>query len=432
MSTTVADRSSTSLSRQDAKTLSLSALGGALEFYDFIVFVFFTKALSTLFFPPDVADWVKQLQTYGIFAAGYLARPLGGIVMAHFGDLVGRKRMFTLSIFMMAVPTLLMAFLPTYEMIGIAAPILLLLLRLVQGAAIGGEVPGAWVFVAEHVPARHVGFACGTLTAGLTIGILFGSLIAAWINQALPADVALHYGWRIAFVIGGVFGILGVFLRRYLSETPVFEEMRHHKALARELPIKTVIVAHPGSVILSMLLTWMLTAAIVVVILMTPTFLQTSYGFSPAAAFNANAVAVICLTAGCLIAGWAVDRYGAGKTFMLGSVLLAVCAYAFYTRIVAEPDMLIPFYALAGLSVGIVGAVPYVMVMAFPSAVRFSGLSFSYNLAYAIFGGLTPVAVSYLLKQHHLAHVWYIIGTCGIGLLAGLYMKLSGFGRNPG
>ena len=431
MSTTAAP-SSRALSRQDAKTLSLSALGGALEFYDFIVFVFFTKAISQLFFPPDVSDWVKELQAYGVFAAGYLARPLGGIVMAHFGDLIGRKRMFTLSIFLMAVPTFLMAVLPTYAMIGIAAPILLLLLRIIQGAAIGGEVPGAWVFVAEHVPPRHVGFACGTLTAGLTIGILFGSLMAAWINQSLPADTALHYGWRIAFLVGGVFGILGVFLRRYLSETPVFEEMRQHRALARELPVKTVILAHPGSVILSMLLTWMLTAAIVVVILMTPTFLQTAYGFAPAVAFEANAVAVICLTLGCLLAGWAVDRYGPGKTFVLGSILLAACVYSFYTKIAAEPEMLLSFYGVTGLAVGIVGAVPYVMVKAFPPAVRFSGLSFSYNLAYAIFGGLTPVAVQALLKLSPLAPAWYVIGTCVMGLALGIYMKVSGFGRDAG
>ncbi len=433
MSTTAAqdDRSSRKLSRQDMKTLSLSALGGALEFYDFIVFVFFTAVLSKLFFPPDVSDWVRQLQTYGIFAAGYLARPLGGIVMAHFGDLVGRKRMFTFSIFLMAVPTFAMGLLPTYAEIGIAAPILLLLLRIVQGAAIGGEVPGAWVFVAEHVPDRHVGFACGMLTAGLTVGILLGSLMATFINQAMSPQEVLDYGWRIAFLVGGVFGLLGVYLRRYLSETPVFEEMRQHKALAREMPIKTVILAHPGSVILSMLLTWMLTAAIIVVILMTPNLLQSVYGFSPTVALEANAVAVICLTAGCLFAGWAIDRYGPGKTFIAGSILLAACVYGFYTNIAEDPSLLFPFYSLAGFSVGIVGAVPYVMVKAFPPAVRFSGLSFSYNLAYAIFGGLTPVAVAALLRESPLAPAWYVIATCGIGLVLGIYMKFSGFGGNP-
>ncbi len=141
------------LNRQDYKTLTLAALGGALEFYDFIIFVFFAAVVGDLFFPADMPEWLRLVQTFGIFAAGYLARPLGGIVMAHFGDLVGRKKMFTLSILLMALPTLAMGLLPTYASIGIAAPLLLLLMRVLQGAAIGGEVPGAWVFVAEHVPA---------------------------------------------------------------------------------------------------------------------------------------------------------------------------------------------------------------------------------------------------------------------------------------
>jgi MFS family permease len=156
------------LNRHDYKTLSLAALGGALEFYDFIIFVFLAAVVSQHFFPADIPDWLRQFQTYGIFAAGYLARPLGGIIMAHFGDLFGRKKMFNLSILLMAFPTLLMGLLPTYETVGIIAPVGLLILRILQGAAIGGEVPGAWVFVSEHVPAHRTGYACGTLTAGVT------------------------------------------------------------------------------------------------------------------------------------------------------------------------------------------------------------------------------------------------------------------------
>jgi MFS family permease len=131
------------LNRQDYKTLTLAALGGALGFYDFIIFVFFAAVVGDLFFPADIPEWLRQVQTFGIFAAGYLARPLGGIIMAHFGDLVGRKKMFTLSILLMAVPTLLIGLLPTYASVGIVAPLLLLLMRVLQGAAIGGEVPGA-------------------------------------------------------------------------------------------------------------------------------------------------------------------------------------------------------------------------------------------------------------------------------------------------
>src|SRR5687767_5775498 len=201
-SATSADR----LTRRDLRTLALAALGGALEFYDFIIFVFFTGAIAQLFFPPDTPEWLRQLQSYGLFAAGYLARPLGGIVMAHFGDRSGRKRMFALSVFMMAVPTLLIGMLPTYSTAGYAAPLALLLLRMVQGAAVGGEVPGAWVFVSEHVPEHRIGFACGTLTSGLTLGILLGSLVATAINKIYGPEQVLAFGWRVPFIVGGVFG----------------------------------------------------------------------------------------------------------------------------------------------------------------------------------------------------------------------------------
>src|SRR5580698_5029438 len=166
------------LTGDDYKTLTLAALGGALEFYDFIIFVFFAPVIGQIFFPPAIPEWLRMLQTFGIFAAGYLARPLGGILIGHFGDLLGRKRMFTLSIFLMAMPTLAIGLLPTYAAIGMAAPLLLLLMRILQGAG---------VFVAEHVPAQRLGLGVGTLTAGLTIGILFGSLMAGVINGGFSA-----------------------------------------------------------------------------------------------------------------------------------------------------------------------------------------------------------------------------------------------------
>ncbi|MDU9411483.1 MFS transporter [Pseudomonas sp. zfem005] len=410
------------LTRSDYKTLSLSALGGALEFYDFIIFVFFAAVVGKLFFPAEMPEWLRQLQTFGIFAAGYLARPLGGIVMAHFGDLLGRKRMFTLSIFLMAVPTLIMGLLPTYAQIGILAPLALLLLRVIQGAAIGGEVPGAWVFVAEHVPERHIGYACGTLTSGLTFGILLGSLMATLINSIYtPAEVQ-DWAWRIPFLVGGVFGLFSVYLRRWLHETPVFAELQQRKALAEEVPLKAVLREHRGAIAISMLLTWVLSAGIVVVILMTPTVLQTVYGFAAATALKANSLAIVCLTVGCIASGAIADRFGAGRTFLVGGLLLAASSWTFYTSLQAHPDWLFPLYALTGLFVGTIGAVPYVMVKAFPPVVRFSGLSFSYNLAYAIFGGLTPMIVSLLMKWDPLGPAYYVAALCGLAVFIGLYL----------
>ena len=414
------------LTRNDYKTLSLSALGGALEFYDFIIFVFFATVVGKLFFPADMPEWLRLMQTFGIFAAGYLARPLGGIVMAHFGDLLGRKKMFTLSIFMMAVPTLIMGLLPTYAQIGMWAPILLLLMRVIQGAAIGGEVPGAWVFVSEHVPQRHIGYACGTLTSGLTAGILLGSLVATAINSLYtPVEVA-DYAWRIPFLLGGVFGLFSVYLRRWLHETPVFAELQLRKALAEEVPLRAVLRDHRGAILISMLLTWLLSAAIVVLILMTPTVLQTVYHFSPTKALQANSLAIVFLSVGCIIAGALSDRFGAGRVFVFGCTALLLSSWTFYHSLAAHPDWLFPLYALTGLLVGTIGAVPYVMVKAFPPVVRFSGLSFSYNVAYAIFGGLTPMIVSLLLKESPMGPAYYVAVLCGVGIVVGAWLWKKG------
>lgn len=406
------------LTRTQLKTLTLASLGGALEFYDFVVFVFFATTMGTLFFPADMPGWLKLVQTFGIFAVGYLARPLGGILMAHFGDLSGRKRMFMLSILLMAVPTLLMGLLPTYAQIGVWAPLLLLLLRILQGAAIGGEAPGAWVFVSEHVADRHRTFACGALSLGLLAGILLGSLVARAVNAYFDEAQLLQFGWRVPFLLGGVFGLLALVLRRQLHETPVFTELQQRRALAREVPLKSVLRDHSGAVVMGMLLTWLLTAAVVVIILMMPTFLQ-GFGVSRDTALAGNAWAVIAAMAANLIAGALADRFGAGRVLALWSVLLGAAFWAFYSQAQAGhySSML---YALAGSAVGITAMVPALALSGFPPQVRFSGLSFSYNVAYAIAGGLTPVLLSLALKDNPSAPLHYLIAMAGLGVALGV------------
>ncbi|WP_448121439.1 MFS transporter [Xanthomonas arboricola] len=409
------------LTRGDYKTLALSALGGALEFYDFIIFIFFATVLGELFFPPGIPDWMRQLQTFGIFAAGYLIRPLGGIVMAHFGDLLGRKRMFALSIGLMALPTLAIGVLPTYAQIGLAAPLLLLTMRLLQGAAIGGEVPSAWVFVAEHVPAQRRGLACGTLTAGLAAGVLLGSLSAGAINRAFTPQEIAEDAWRLPFLAGGLFGLLSVYLRRWLHETPVFAELMAMRAVARETPLKLVLRDHPRSVAQSLWLTWMVAAGVLVVSLMTPTLLQSAYHYPAAVALQANLLAVLLQAIGSIVAGALSDRYGNGRVLLAGSVFLGASAWLFY-RLAGDPRLLFPLYALLGAALGVLGAVPRVMVEAFPPVVRLSGVSFAYNLGYAVFGGLTPLVVVMLLKQHPMGPAYYMILLAAIGSVIGLQL----------
>jgi len=406
------------LTRGDIRTLVLSALGGSLEFYDFVIFVFFTAVIGQLFFPPDMPDWLRQAQAFGIFAAGYLARPLGGIIMAHFGDLIGRKRVFTFSVFLMAVPTLLIGLLPVYADIGHAAPLALLLLRILQGAAIGGEVPGAWVFVAEHVPPRRMGFACGLMTSGLTFGTLVGSLAATAVNLALtPAEIHA-YGWRLPFLAGGAFGFLAVYLRSWLQETPVFIEIRRRRELSAELPVKVIVKRHGRAILTAALVTWMLSGCLGVLILMTPSLLQKLDGLAPAATLQANSLASLLGVPATILSGIAIDRFGVGRVMMVGAVSLAASAYLLYLGVQAWPAALLPLYAVVGICIGTLPVVPYILVRVFPAAVRFSGVSFAYNISYAVFGGLTPVIISLLVIRNPLAPAHYVAWAAAMGIVA--------------
>ena len=349
------------------RMLFLASLGGALEFYDFVIFVFFTSVLEKLFFAPSTADWTGLAQTFGIFAVGYLARPLGGIVIGHFGDTRGRKRMFTLSVLLMAIPTLLMGLLPTYSSIGVAAPLLLLVLRVMQGVAIGGEAPGAWVFVAEHTQKGTTGFAVGLLTSGLSFGILLGSLMATGIHLAFTPSQVAAGAWRIPFLVGGVFGFAAMWLRQWLKETPVFEEMQRRAAVSRQVPLLVVLRGHGRAVIASMASTWMLTAAIVVIILLTPSLLPKLFGLPSGAVQTANLAATVALCVSTIALGAATDRFGIRRVAVAACTLLIASVYALYCGVGMQPSALLPLSVFAGLGTGAVALAPIAIVNAFPS-----------------------------------------------------------------
>jgi MFS family permease len=414
------------LTSSDYRTLGLSALGGTLEFYDFVIYVFFAAVVGKLFFPADMPEWLRMLQTFGIFAAGYLARPVGGIIIAHYGDVIGRKRMFTLSIFLMAVPTLVIGLLPTYASIGVAAPILLLLMRTLQGAAIGGEMPGAWVFVAEHVPANRYSFGVGSLTAGITGGILLGSLMGIFINSVYAPEEVAGYAWRIP----SSWVACSDWCRCtcYLEETPVFRELAARRKESNELPLKTVLREHRAASVLTAGMTWCLSGAVVVVILMTPSYLQTVHHLPAKLVMQANCAGTLMLTIGCLAIGWLCDRIGTRASMIIGWGGLGLSTWWFYGQLPGSPESLIWGYALVGLFVGSISLTPIVSTRAFPPPVRFTGLSFAYNMAYAVFGGLTPVLISLWIKADPQGPALYVIGLSILGvLLAFVPMSSKGY-----
>lgn len=395
------------LTRHDIKTLGLSAVGGALEFYDFVIFAFFALVIGERFFPADLPDWLRQLQTFALFAAGYLARPLGGVILAHYGDKLGRKKTFTLSILMMALPTTAMGLLPDYQSIGIAAPIIMLMLRVLQGAAIGGEVPGAWVFVSEHVPSSRIGMACGLLTSGLTLGIILGSLITQGLNDILPPAQLADIGWRIAFLIGGGFGLIGMFLRRWLHETPVFLAMQQQRSQTH-LPIKTLLLSYRPALYFSIIVTWLLAAAMIVLILMAPVLFQKWFAISVTQSLQANTLAACMLMVGCIGWGMTADRWGMRRSLIVGCLLLAAAVVALFFCLTFAPSRLFWAYGAVGLTLGVLGIIPAMMVTAFPPQVRFTGLATAYNIGYALFGGLTPLFITLLMPYSRQLPALYI------------------------
>ncbi|PSS52807.1 MFS transporter [Pseudomonas sp. BBP2017] len=409
------------LTRSDHKTLSLAALGGALEIYDFIIFVFFALTLSQLFFPPQMPEWLRLLQSFGIFVTGYLARPLGGILMAHFADHLGRKKVFSLSILMMALPCLLIGVMPTYAEIGFFAPLILLALRILQGAAVGGEVPSAWVFVAEHAPAGRRGYALGFLQAGLTFGYLLGALTATLLAQLFTPQEILDYAWRFPFLLGGVFGVIGVWLRRWLSETPVFLALRERREQPVAFPLRTVLNEHRRALIPAALLTCVLTSAVVVLVVITPTVMQQRFGMSAGHTFALSSMGIVFLNMGCVLAGLLVDRVGAWRALMFYSLLLPLGIGALYASLVSGWQWLGLAYALAGLACGVVGVVPSVMVGLFPAPIRVSGISFTYNIAYALWASTTPLMLIALMPWSPWVCVVFSVVMGVVGLLTAVY-----------
>lgn len=226
--------------------------------------------------------------------------------------------------------------------------------------------------------------------------------------------------------------MLAVWLRRYLSETPVFQDLRQQRAIVEGLPIRRVLVEHRGSVVRCVVLSWLLTAGIVIVILMTPTLAQSSYGIPLEDALRANAWATLALALGCVAFGLGADRCGVDRTLIVGAISMAASGLLLFVTLTHAPRYFPLVYPLAGLCIGVVGAVPVLLVQAFPAAVRYSGISFSYNLAYALSGGLTPLIVTLWIRSTPYAPAYYVCAVVAVSVAAILLSRVHGARAHQG
>jgi len=372
--------------KDQQRLLILSSLGGTLEFYDFIIFALFASYISNAFFPAT-DELVSLLITFATFAIGYLVRPLGGIIFGHFGDKIGRKTTFTVSILIMALATIGIGVIPTYSTIGIAAPLIVISLRILQGISIGGEIPGAITYVTESLPHRK-GLACGVIFCALLFGIVLGSIVHAAILTFLPAEQMQAYGWRIPFIVGGIFGLLSYLLRKELHESSQFLAIEKS---VEKFPIVTVFKQELSCVIAGGLIVALCAAIVTGLFLFNPAYF-TKVLHLPMDAYIWERTAAIAF--GSILSiffGHLTDLFNLKKLVRLLTMLTACLAYPIFTIYVYHPNLYpLAFIAsslLLGLSAGII---PPLLSELFPTKIRYSGIAVSYNLGFAIFGGLTP------------------------------------------
>lgn len=385
--------------REQIKALGVASLGSMLEYFEFIIFVFLAPQISRHFSSPDMPEWLSLMQTFGIFAAGFLIRPVSGILMAQIGDRIGRKRIFTLTLALMAGPTLAIGLMPGYASIGIWAPILLLACRLLQGISLGGELPGAISFVSEQVSGRKVAFALGILAAATGSGSLAGSTVVSWLSHTLGAREMMEYGWRIPFIVGGIFGVLSVYLRRFTHETPVFEAMKAKTMLAERPPFAELMEKHRFNLIGAMFLAACTTIVAAATQQFPITYFVTMKKMAMADVSTSLTVLIACTATGNVLGGVIVSwrLLSLRNAYLLLQVLTAICMFWMFSQNTPE-GLWMPAVAL-GLSAG--GSMSLslsLLARAFPAQIRYTGLATCYNIPIAIFGGSALIILTFLAR----------------------------------
>ena len=372
----------------------LASLGGTLEFYDFVIFGVFAKDIGDAIFP-NPTELVSLMQSFGTFAVGYLARPIGGIVLSHFGDRYGRRRVFLISIFIMSGATLGMGLVPSYATWGVTASALLVTLRIVQGFCLGGELPGALTYVVETAP-RIAPFVCGVVFACVTMGVAVATGVSLTVRTYLSPELVPAYGWRIAFVLGGLGGLISFGLRRSLEESPEFARM---KQLASRQPFREVVQRH-------------LVPVAIGVLILAATGGFNGLFFSHMAAYTTGVLkydprqAVISQTAGVvthalciLLVGWIADRVRPYILLRVGAALLIVMAYPFYIALAGRslpPTLLMMLAGVCGSLVN--GSFAVLLTDLFPTRIRFSGVALGFNVAFTLFSGTAPLVATSLIR----------------------------------
>jgi MFS transporter, MHS family, proline/betaine transporter len=394
----------------------LASLGGTLEFYDFVIFGIFAKDIADAIFP-NPTPLISLMVSFAAFAAGYLARPIGGIVLSHFGDRYGRRRVFLVSIFVMSGATLGMGLVPSFAVWGPAASTLMVVLRLVQGFCLGGELPGALTYVVETAP-RHSPFVCGVVFSCVTLGVATATGVSLAVRSWLPAALVPTIGWRMAFVLGGLGGLLSFVLRRSLEESPEFARM---KALAARQPFREVLQSHLASVVVGVSIIAATGGFNGLFFAHMAAYMSGVLHYDPRQAVISQTLGVVVHAFGILAVGRLADRVPPRLLLRVGALALVVLAFPFYSALTIRTLHPTVLMILAGVCASLVnGTFAVLLTDLFPTRVRFSGVALGFNIAFTIFSGTAPLVATSLIRSTGLETApALVMVACGLLTLAG-------------
>jgi MFS family permease len=408
------------ISRSQWRVIILSSLGGALEFYDFVVYSTFAQYIGAAFFPSS-DPLVSLMLSFTVFAVGYLPRPLGGVFWSHFGDRYGRRRVFILAMLFMSAATVCMGLLPTYATWGFGASVGIVLLRIAQGFCLGGELPGAITYVVETAP-RKAGFTAAFIFFCVNTGVAVASLLYLVLHHTLTPEQVSNWGWRVGFLVGGAFGLIAFWLRLSLQETAEFKKLQH---TASKRPFVELMRTCPGAALVG-ITALTATAGFNGLLFAMPAFLPATMHYDKVAVGEAQNLGLLVLSFGLLTCGWLGDRIPRRLILRVGSLLLALLAVPFFAAAADKSVNLNLLFIGAGLAASLCnGPMCGLVADLFPTRIRFSGVAVSFNLAFSIFSGAAPVSATALVRATgQPANAAYYMVVCGLITFVGtLFLK---------
>ena len=402
------------------KVVMASFIGNFVEWFDYAAYGYLAAIIATVFFP-ETDKTTALLATFAVFAISFLVRPLGGVVWGHIGDKVGRKQALSLSILIMSGATFCIALLPSYGAVGVFAPILLLLVRVVQGFSASGEYAGASAFLVEYAPPNRRGLYASVVPASTASGLLLGSLIAALLTGVLSDGQMGDWGWRLPFLLAAPMGLIGRYIRLKLEDTPVFRALEKDDDVAAA-PVLETIKKNRRPLIIALGAAVLNAVAFYVLLSYMPTYLSEELGFGASESFLATTIALATYIGFIFFTGMASDRFGRKRMLITASVLFIVLTVPAFALLDGASFLLV---VIIQVVLGAVltlndGTLPSFLSELFPTRVRYTGFALSFNLANAIFGGTAPFVATLLIAWtgNDIAPAWYVVAAAVVSLCA--------------